>query len=299
MPANRRVITRRDFIRTGSRVVMGGLMGLPLIRSAVGQSMQKSKVVLIRDQHVTDGYGSLKKEIVTDMLDRAVTALMGNTGPESAWRKLVKPGDVIGIKSNVWRPLPTPEALENAIVNRLMEAGVSKANISIDDRGVRHNSVFKRSTALINIRPMRTHNWSGLGTLLKNYIMFVSSPWMYHGNACEKLGSIWQRPQVNGKTRLNILVMVTPLFHGTGPHHFNRKYTWPYGGLIVSTDPVAADATGARIIQAKRNAYFGQDKPIGPRPLHIEAADTKFGIGNSHPERIELVRMGWDKDILI
>ena len=299
MPANRRVITRRDFIRTGSRVVMGGLMGLPLIRSAVGQSMQKSKVVLIRDQHVTDGYGSLKKEIVTDMLDRAVAALLGTTGPESAWRKLVKPRDVIGIKSNVWRPLPTPAALENAIVNRLMEAGVSKANISIDDRGVRHNSVFKRSTALINIRPMRTHNWSGLGTLLKNYIMFVSSPWMYHGNACEKLGSIWQRPQVNGKTRLNILVMVTPLFHGTGPHHFNRKYTWPYGGLIVSTDPVAADATGARIIQAKRNAYFGQDKPIGPRPLHIEAADTKFGIGNSHPERIELVRMGWDKDILI
>ena len=127
MPANRRIITRRDFIRTGSRVVMGGLMGLPLIRSAVGQSVQKSKVVLIRDQHVTDGYGSLKEDIVTDMLDRAVAALMGTPGPESAWRKLVKPDDVIGIKSNVWRPLPSPEALEDVIVSRLMEAGVSKA----------------------------------------------------------------------------------------------------------------------------------------------------------------------------
>jgi hypothetical protein len=62
---------------------------------------------------------------------------------------------------------------------------------------------------------------------------------------------------------------------------------------------VAADAVGARIIQAKRNEYFGENKPISPRPLHIEAADTKFGLGNSHPDRIELIKLGWDKDILI
>jgi hypothetical protein len=33
--------------------------------------------------------------------------------------------------------------------------------------------------------------------------------------------------------------------------------------------------------------------------LHIEAADIKFGLGNSHPDRIELIKLGWDKDILI
>ncbi|MBT8371749.1 MAG: DUF362 domain-containing protein, partial [Deltaproteobacteria bacterium] len=192
-----------------------------------------------------------------------------------------------------------PGVLEDALADRLMEAGISKKNIAVDDRGARKNSIFRQATALINIRPMRTHHWSGLGTLLKNYIMFVSTPWQYHGNACEKLGVIWQKPHVRDKTRLNILVMVTPLFHGIGPHHFSRKYTWPYGGLIVSGDPVAADATGARIIQAKRNAYFGKDKPISPRPLHIEAADTQYGIGNSHPDRIELIKLGWQEDILI
>lgn len=93
--------------------------------------------------------------------------------------------------------------------------------------------------------------------------------------------------------------MLTPLFHGVGPHHFSRRYLWTYGGLIVSTDPVAADATGARIIQSKRNEYFGQDKPISPPPLHIEAADTKYALGNSHPDRIELIKLGWEKDILI
>ena len=299
MTEKKRIITRRDFIRTGSRVVMGSLMGLPLVRKAAGHATEKSRVILIRNPKVTSGYGSLHADVLFDMLDQAMTMLHGTANSATAWRKLVKPYDIVGIKSNVWHYLPTPAPLEDAIANRLMQTGVSAKNISVDDRGVGGNVVFKKATALINVRPMRTHHWSGLGTLLKNYIMFVSTPWLYHGNACERLGTIWQKPHIRGKTRLNILVMVTPLFHGIGPHHFSRKYTWPYGGLIVSTDPVAADAIGARIIQAKRNAYFGKNKPISHRPLHIEAADTKFGIGNSHPDRIDLVKMGWQEDILI
>jgi hypothetical protein len=129
--------------------------------------------------------------------------------------------------------------------------------------------------------------------------MFSPEPWKYHGNACESLGSIWKLPHVSGKTRLNILVMLTPLFHGTGPHHFSRQHTWPYSGLIISTDPVAADATGARIIQAKRNAFFGTNKPISPPPHHIVAADKQYGLGQSRPEQIQLVKLGWKKDILL
>ncbi|MBW1819067.1 MAG: hypothetical protein JRJ60_18160 [Deltaproteobacteria bacterium] len=102
-----------------------------------------------------------------------------------------------------------------------------------------------------------------------------------------------------GKTRLNILVMLTPLFHGIGPHHFSRRYTWGYCGLIVSTDPVAADATGARIIQAKRDSFFRMEKPISPPPLHITAADTRFGLGHSRQDQIHLIRLGWEEDALI
>ena len=299
MTEKKYVITRRDFIRSGSCAVMGGLLGLPLVQRAAGQTTRKSRVVLIRRPNATGGYGSLNPKVVVQMLDDAVTILMGTKDPASAWRKIVNPGDIVGIKSNVWSRLPTPPELERAITARLVETGIDAQNIAVDDRGIEYNPVFKRSTALINIRPMRTHHWSGLGTLLKNYIMFVPRPWNYHGNACERLGAVWQKPHVMGKTRLNILVMLTPLFHGVGPHHFSRSYTWPYGGLIVSTDPVAADATGARIIQAKRIEHFGKDRPISPRPLHIEAADTQFGLGNSHPERIELIKLGWDKDLLI
>jgi hypothetical protein len=298
MTEKKRVITRRDFLRTGSYVVMGSLMGMSLPKTVSAGETQKSKVVLIRDDKVVNG-NSLRPDILGEMFDQAVSVLFDTAVPQSAWRQLVKPADIVGIKSNIWRPLPTPAALEERITARLIEAGVAEHNISVDDRGVGHNPVFVNSTALINIRPMRTHHWSGLGTLLKNYIMFVLKPWMYHGNACERLGSIWLKPAVKGKTRLNILVMLTPLFHGIGPHHFSSSYLWTYGGLIVSADPVAADATGARIIQAKRNEYFGEDKPISPPPRHIEAADIKYALGNSHPDRIELIKLGWEKDILI
>jgi hypothetical protein len=93
--------------------------------------------------------------------------------------------------------------------------------------------------------------------------------------------------------------MLTPHFHGVGPHSFSTRYVWPYSGLIVSTDPVAADATGARIIQAKRNLFFGKESPISPPPHHIAAADRRYGLGCSSPDRIELVKLGSQEDVLI
>ncbi len=299
MEKSRRVITRRDFLRTGSYVAMGSLMGWPWTGHTAVSQTAKSRVVLIRDENLIDASGALRAGNLGDMLDQAMQALLNTDNTSGAWQQMFDAKDRVGVKSNVWWHLPTPQALEKILQERLLAAGVREQNISVDDRGVRRNPIFNSATALINVRPMRTHSWSGLGTLLKNYIMFVSMPSMYHGNACEKLGAIWQESNLRSKTRLNILVMITPLFHGVGPHHFSRQYTWSYCGLIVSTDPVAADATGARIIQAKRNEYFGEERPISPRPLHIEAADTRFNLGNSHPDRIELIKLGWQEEIFI
>ena len=155
------------------------------------------------------------------------------------------------------------------------------------------------SGALINVRPMRTHHWSGLGTCLKNPIMFVPRPADYHDDACAPIGRFWQELGLREKTKLNILVMLTPQFHGVGPHSFSERFVWPYKGLIVGVDPVAVDATGARIIEAKRREYFGEERPISPPPHHIRYAETRYHLGVSDPERIDIVRLGWEQDSLI
>jgi hypothetical protein len=290
-------ISRRDFFSAGSSAAAAGLLGCAA--DAGDDTKPTSRVALIRNEEVVDADGTPEPEILHRMLNEGLAALLGESNPAAAWRRLFSPADVVGIKSNVWGRLPTPSALENAMRHELEAVGVAPNDIAVDDRNVKTNPVFQRATALINTRPLRTHDWSGLGTCIKNLITFTERYPDYHGDACAPLGSIWLRPEIKGKVRLNVLVMLTPQFHSTGPHSFSRKYVWPYGGLILSVDPVAADATGARIIEAKRKLYFGDDRPISPPPHHIQIAETQYGIGVSDPERIEIVRLGWQDDALI
>jgi len=146
---------------------------------------------------------------------------------------------------------------------------------------------------------MRAHHWSGVGTLIKNYIMFIPDPDNYHGDSCATLASIWEKPHVKGRTRLNVLGMLTPQFHAVGPHNFNPKYVWSYYGFLVGFDPVAVDATGLRIIQAKRQEFFGEERPLSPPAKHIFTADTQYHLGTADPNKIELVKIGYDQDIFI
>jgi hypothetical protein len=129
--------------------------------------------------------------------------------------------------------------------------------------------------------------------------MFTDRPSKYHPDSCADLAALWKKPPVKGKTRLHILVLFTPLFHGIGPHHFNPKYTWAYKGLLVGNDPVAVDATGVRILLAKRREFFGETRPLNPPPKHIFLADTRHHLGTADPEKIDLIKIGWKEAILI
>lgn len=95
------------------------------------------------------------------------------------------------------------------------------------------------------------------------------------------------------------LTQLLPLFNGVGPHHYNKKYTWEYKGLLVGFDPVAVDSVGIRILQEKRRDFFEEDRPIKPPVKHIYLADTRHHLGTADPARIDLIKMGWNKDILI
>lgn len=294
---NRKTITRRDFLRGTAYAALGAALAPSLNQETKAE--EKVKVLLIRDEKAIDSQGNLNPKIIQKMLDDGICAYLNESDPIQAWKKMIKPNDIVGIKSNVWFHLATPEELEQAIVKRVMDAGVPKKNIGIDDRGVLNNPIFKSSTALINVRPLRTHHWSGIGGCIKNYIMFVSTPWLYHGEACSPLASIWNKPIVKGKTRLNILSLIRTQFYNRGAHHFDRRFVSEYKGLLIGNDPVALDAVGARLLQLQRIAYFKEDKPLDNPPTHIYAADEKYKLGVSDLRRIEVVKLGWTEGILL
>jgi hypothetical protein len=184
------LLTRRDFIKTTGAVTLGVALGLPALGQESSDSLIKSKVILVRHADAVGAEGKINGPIIAQMLDEAVVALFGRNYPVECWKTIIRPDDVVGIKTNTWKYLRTPPELEQALKKRIIEAGVAEQNVDIDDRGVMDNPVFKRSTALINTRPMRTHAWAGVGSLIKNYIMFVPYPQNYHSNACAYLGAV-------------------------------------------------------------------------------------------------------------
>ena len=294
-----RPITRREFIKGATAVTLAA----PLLLSAQDNKgavpAGKSRVVLLRDINLLDENGQPRQDVVQEMLDTGLETLTGKPDPQSAWKTILKPDDIVGIKNNRWGFLQTTPQVQNALKKRILEVGVKESNISIDDLGVLQNAVFRRSTALINARPMRSHHWAGVGSLIKNYIMFIPEPITIHPDSCADLASIWDLPIIKGKTRLNVLVMFTPQFHSFGPHSFNPKYVWKYHGLLMGFDPVAVDATGLRIIEAIRRDYFGDDRPLNPPAKHIAIADTKYHLGTADPAKIDLIKIGYDKDIFV
>lgn len=292
----KRIITRRGFLKAGAGIAIGGL-----IFKEDSKEMQKpiEKVVLIRDKNVFITKGYFNPKIVQRMIDEALMVLTGENDPLKAWKVILKPNDILGIKSNVWAYLPTPKEVEEAIIKRAKEVGIPSDRISVDDRGVLRNKIFKEATALINVRPLRTHHWAGIGGCIKNYIMFLPVPSIIHPDSCAELGSIWNNPIVRDKTRVNILIAFRPLFHGIGPHHYSESYVWDYKGLIVGFKPATVDALGVRIIQEKRKEFFGEDKPLYVPPKHVYVAGSKYNLGETDLSKVKIEKLGWEEGILV
>jgi hypothetical protein len=287
-------ISRREFIAGASALAVAAALPLKLRAEEPGA---KVKVVLVRDENAVDKDGKPNAKIIGEMLDKGVNELLGVSKPVEGWKQLVKAEDIVGIKTNVWKNLFTPKELEEAVKKRLIESGVQEKNVLIDDR--KAWETLADCTALVNVRPLRAHNWAGIGGCIKNPIMFTDKPAQYHPDMCADLARVWELPGVKGKVRLNILVVLTPQFHTTGPHHFDPKFTWQYKGIMFSKDPVAVDAVGVKLFEVQRKRHFGEDRPLTELAKHVRIADEKHKLGIADLAKIEMVKIGWDKDVLI
>jgi hypothetical protein len=295
----KRIITRRDFLRATAISPMAAAFASNIKLLGAQSSLSKAKVVLIRDENALVAFKKPDAKVVQRMLDEALSALLDEKDPLQAWKQVVKPSDIVGVKSNVMNYLPTTVEVEQVIKRRVLDAGVSEENIDIDDRGVRHKQIFQNATAILNVRPARTHHWSGIGGCIKNPIMFSPRPSDYHQDSCADLATLWDHFNLRKRVKLNILLMLNPQFHTVGPHSYANQYVWEYKGILVSQDPVAVDAVGLQIIQAKRLEYFGEDKPLQTPAKHIRLADTRHHLGVSDLNRIELIKVGWTDGIMI
>jgi hypothetical protein len=287
-------LTRRDFLRgTVGATLTVSMLGVPWLKENAHAS-RSSSVFVIRDKAVMDSNLKVDTKRLQTMLDQAILHVTGENRVKEAWATLIKPEDIIGLVPTPHLN-PTHPELFDVIKNTLVSVmNIPKKNI-IDAQGGSRRP--KKCSALISIPALKPHWLTGIGTVMKNYIMYSGRPTRYHEEKSAKLGEIWLQPEVKGKTKLIIVDALHPLCD-KGPQ-VDPRYKWAYNGLIVGTDPVAVETVCLEVIAKKRDALRGEPWPLLPPPICLKAADKVYGLGTSKMSEITIKRIGWKQDILI
>jgi uncharacterized protein (DUF362 family) len=263
------------------------------------------------------------------MLGAAVTRATGDSSIVDAFRRRFQPSDVVGIKVSTLagRGLSPHPELVSEIAEALIQAGVQRSNVVVWDRtdnelrqagftlqrdkttvrcmGTNDDydwtprewgaggSCFARLlveelTALINVGLVKDHDLAGISAGMKSWYGVIHNPNKHHDDGCDPyVAHLANYPLIKDKLRLTVLDALVAQCHG-GPAR-SPRWAWPYGALLVSTDPVAADAVAWRIIEERRSE-------VGLRPLAAEEREPKYiatagrlGLGENRLEHILLV----------
>ena len=83
-------MVRRDFLTAGAGALLGSSASL-----AAGE---KSRVVLAKNEKVFADARRLKPAATQELVDKAVARLVGEQDATAAWKALIRPADVVGIK---------------------------------------------------------------------------------------------------------------------------------------------------------------------------------------------------------
>ena len=289
-----------------------------------------SRVALMRSETVMATENQPRMEKVLEMLDIGVQHVFNTDNPRDAWQQVAASDDVVAIKPNLMSPLlPASPAVVRAVCARLMDSGVPAENIIVYELdtadlakvgfeprrsgpGVRfygtdgdydapltHRSfhdrltkiITQKASVIINIPVLKSHQRAGVTLAMKNHYGSIDKPGNYHGkddNCDPYIADINDIPAIKNKTRLIVCDALRGCWRGgPGP---KAGDIWTYKGIIIGRDPVACDAVGTRVIDAKRLEQ-GQG-PVsgsaGQLPAHINTA-AALGLGNSDESRIDLL----------
>jgi uncharacterized protein (DUF362 family) len=287
----------------------------------------QARVVVVRDLAALDPSARPQPKVLAQMIERGLCRLTGKQNSAEAWRQLLSPDDVVGLKVNcLGGPrLCTHPALADAVAASLTAAGFPADRIVIWDRtdgeltrcGFRVSKegpgrrcfgtpefeprpievagietrlsrlATERTTAMINLPVLKTHTLAGFSGALKNELGCVNNARDFHGEQCRAAADISALDAIAKKRRLVICDALRPLFD-KGPMDMPRC-RWVHGALLFATDPVAADLVGREILEEKRKAVRGgQPWPLLPPATHLERA-VELGLGTPDLASVERI----------
>jgi uncharacterized protein (DUF362 family) len=140
--------------------------------------------------------------------------------------------------------------------------------------------------ALISVPVLKDHNLAGVSLGMKNFYGAIHNPNKYHNYNCDPfIADVVSHDYIRPKWRLTVCDATRAQYHAGPAQH--PGFAWPFGGLIVSTDFVAADAVAAHLLEQKRAQEGLPSLADEERPArHIATAGDR-GLGVADLSRIE------------
>jgi len=199
--------------------------------------------------------------VVRAMLDRGLMRLTGEGSAAGAWRRIVSPGERVGIKfSKTSRNASgANQALGDAILDGLAQAGVRRERIIVVEAwGARFPGtgefdggygpevdtglgrvrlsrfIREQIDALISVPDLKPHPRLGASGARSNVALattVIDAPWRFHGpHLAEHVGAIYNLPAIVGKCRLHVI---------------NGLAGGRWGGLALGLDAVVVERFAA------------------------------------------------------
>ncbi len=136
------MVDRRKFLKNSIKwssflYLAGTAPGSVMGSGTSVKTVQKTGIVVRgHDPHLRKKGKKVDSERLLTLLDQIMQTLFGTDTPQEAWKKVVRPGEVIGLKVNciAGKGNATTHELVDAVCERMQEAGIRARDIIIWDR---------------------------------------------------------------------------------------------------------------------------------------------------------------------
>jgi uncharacterized protein (DUF362 family) len=287
----RRSFLRKSFLLGTGFIVTQSTSGFTQFFS---QPPRTSKIIISSDPKIFTGSNSLHSDRLESVLNNGMKALYNVDNVQDAWKKVAKPGEVIGLKVNCLSGLgSTNVELVNIICDKLIEIGIKNYDIVIWDR---QNSDLEDGKFQINYNNNNIKCFGNEVLGFENkFEMFGDSASLVCKTLTRVCDGIINLPVLRDHGIAGVTIAMKNMFgaiHNPNKFHLNvgnpyisdvysypsinnkvrlticdatsaqyeggpsymPQWRWNFGGLIIGTDPVALDYTGWEIIEKERKS---------------------------------------------
>ncbi len=287
-------------------------------------AVARARKIMVQDAPMSPYWlypeGRVDYGTVDRLLAEAVQAATGTGSQDAAWRSVLGPNDRVGIQLDA-EGIRAHDVLLEALIRQIMDAGVPLRSIIIysgdetalfragfdlsgrapgarvmasDDQGYRHGLsriVLDYCTVVVGLCRLRVDAQIGMYGALANCLM--SFPYVERERlrrSPEMLGEAGANSTLRRKNVMQVVDALRPTYRLDG--ETGEPQTWLYRGVLASRDPVAVDVVGRQVLLEGLREHSTADPCLAPRVSYLEPATQRYRLGNSDPDRIDVIRIG-------